>query len=302
MIERCLRSIMNQSYPHIEHIVIDGGSSDNTIEVLDFYREKYCLRWISEPDQGMYDAINKGLSLARGEIISYLNTDDFYFPYTVQTVVEAFLSTDADIIYGDWINYYTEFGFVEFLPTPPLDKYDMMVFGVLPQPSVFIRRRVFDAVGGFDLKYKLIADNEFFTRAAFNGFRISKINEVLSCQVIHGGNTLAGNPRSQTAADAELKCYRAIYRDLTIGSEGLRGYLCLARAAITERIYPLLWRIWLYKYLVRVTLRYSGHWDRFYHFYSRAPISWWKLVGYCLSRRSKTLFRYCVDPSFLERI
>src|SRR5690349_9655830 len=90
LIESTLRSVRSQSYPNVEHIVVDGGSTDGTLEVLRRYEGTYGLRWMSEPDQGMYDAINKGLAMARGEILAYLNTDDLYLPWTIDTVVSTF--------------------------------------------------------------------------------------------------------------------------------------------------------------------------------------------------------------------
>jgi len=140
------------------------------------------IRWLSEKDAGIYDAVNKGLSLAKGDIIAYLNTDDFYFPYTVETVVDVFNSTDADIVYGDWVNLYYPSANLELLPWLKLSKYDLLSDYNLPQPTVFIRRNVFEKIGNFNLDYTLVADNEFFTRAALAGFKLVKIEEVLAGQ------------------------------------------------------------------------------------------------------------------------
>ena len=106
LIESTLRSVRSQSYPHVEHIVVDGGSTDGTLAVLRRYEGTYGLRWISEPDHGMYSAINKGLAMARGQVLAYLNSDDLYFPWTVETVVAAFRShPEADLVHGDvwWV-------------------------------------------------------------------------------------------------------------------------------------------------------------------------------------------------------
>lgn len=85
-----IKSLLNQSYQNFEHIVIDGGSTDGTVELLKKYESQYNMRWISEPDNGIYDAVNKGIKMAKGEIIAYLNSDDFYFPWTLEVVANFF--------------------------------------------------------------------------------------------------------------------------------------------------------------------------------------------------------------------
>ncbi len=88
-IEKCILSIMNQNYSNYEHIIVDGGSTDGTLDIIKKYEDKYSMRWISEKDNGMYDAICKGFSMASGEIFAWLNSDDIYMPWTFQAVNEA---------------------------------------------------------------------------------------------------------------------------------------------------------------------------------------------------------------------
>lgn len=214
IISQCINSIKKQSYTNWEHIVVDAASKDNTVEILRNEETKYNLRWISEQDEGIYDAVNKGISLANGDIIAYLNTDDFYFPYTIETVVDVFNSTDADIVYGDWVNLYYPSANLELLPWMKLSKYDLLSDYNLPQPTVFIRRNVFEKIGNFNLDYTLVADNEFFTRAALAGFKLVKIEEVLAGQTIHQNNLLAGNSSSRVTALEEGIKYRQYYQKL----------------------------------------------------------------------------------------
>jgi glycosyltransferase involved in cell wall biosynthesis len=214
IIEQCIDSIKKQSYSNVEHIVVDGSSSDNTITILENEDRKYNLRWISEKDQGIYDAVNKGIKLAKGDIIAYLNTDDFYFPYTIETVVSIFNDTDADLVYGDWINLYYQSGTLELLPWMNFTKYDLLSDYNLPQPAVFIKRTVFEKMGNFNLSYRLVADNEFFTRTALAGFKLIKINEFLAGQTIHESNLLAGNSKAVSMAKEEGMRYRKYYQDI----------------------------------------------------------------------------------------
>src|SRR6266511_2126965 len=85
----CLASVASQTYEPIEHIVVDGGSTDGTVEMLGGYRASHRFQWISRPDDGMYDAINKGISLAHGDVLAYLNSDDLYLPWSVEVAVRA---------------------------------------------------------------------------------------------------------------------------------------------------------------------------------------------------------------------
>jgi glycosyltransferase involved in cell wall biosynthesis len=100
-----LQSVRDQRYGEVEHVVVDGGSSDNTLAILSAHKQTSRFRWTSGPDAGMYDAVNKGLRMARGEILAYLNSDDLYLPWTIQTAVD-FLQAhpDVDLVYGDYIS------------------------------------------------------------------------------------------------------------------------------------------------------------------------------------------------------
>jgi glycosyltransferase involved in cell wall biosynthesis len=213
IIQECIDCIKNQSYKNIEHIVIDGASTDHTLDILKREQKNYNLQWISEKDRGVYDAVNKGIKLAKGQIVTYLNTDDFYFPYSVEVIVKKFLESSADIIYGDWLNLDYDTCFMEFLPCMHLNKYDLLLGGYLPQPAVFLRREVFEKIGVFDIDFKLMADNEFFTRAAVQGAKIEKVDEFIAGQMLHGTNLLAGNGNDsvQDITRAEGQRYRSYY-------------------------------------------------------------------------------------------
>jgi len=202
-IETTIKSVLNQTYNNIEYIVVDGNSNDTTKNILEKYAERNLLSYISEPDTGMYDAINKGLSMATGDILAYINTDDYYFPWTVSRVVEAFQKSETDLVFGDclvndlankasWINIYPRF----------TNRY-LRVGHLIPQPTVFFKRNVFETVGAFGKNVNLLADCEYWLRSIDCGFVMSKINEVLAVECNHG-DTLRNKFLAQIDAEKAL--------------------------------------------------------------------------------------------------
>jgi len=144
-IEETILSVKNQDYPNIEHIIVDGGSTDNTLDVLKKYEGTYNMRWISEPDEGQSDAINKGINMASGDIIAWLNSDDVYFfTHSVSEVVDFFRKDKTtDVVFGDLayidrkgkvfrIHAYREFNYKNLLQR----RYE------LGQPAMFLRNYV----------------------------------------------------------------------------------------------------------------------------------------------------------------
>ena len=184
-IEEAILSVKKQSYPNIEHIVIDGGSTDNTLAVLTRYQGSYNMRWLSKPDRGMYDGINHGLAMARGEIIAYLNTDDVYLPWTVETVAAYFTAhPEIDLVFGDQFLLDMD-GRVSLQFQPPF-RSSLLRSGwsPLPQPTVFWRSKVYEALGGFDHSLQFAGDWDYWVKAA-ERFRFGQIRELLAMSRIH---------------------------------------------------------------------------------------------------------------------
>ena len=193
-IELCLDSVEAQTFDDLEHIVIDGGSTDGTLEVLEG-RGSSRLQWISEPDSGMYDAINKGMRRARGRVLAYLNSDDLYLPWSIEAAVER-LDQGFDFVYGDLgIVERTESGWV-FYPQfyVPFDLGYYTHFATLGQPTVFWTRNALERNGLFDTSYKLLGDCEYWVRAATSGARFSHVHEVLALQIEHEQTLRATHP------------------------------------------------------------------------------------------------------------
>ena len=186
LLEWTIKSIRNQTYPNVEHIVMDGASTDGTIDLLRDLEGSYRLRWTSESDPGMYHAINKGLALATGEILAYLNSDDLYLPWTIELVVETFRrNPDADFVFGDAVAVDEETGNQTLYWIPPFDLDFIRRSGFLAQPAVFWRRRVFDDEGGFDESLRYVADCDYWMRMGAQR-RFVKVPEFLAIERNHG--------------------------------------------------------------------------------------------------------------------
>ncbi len=165
-IEYTIKSVLSQHYDDIEHIIVDGGSTDNTIRIVESYGEQIA-KFISEPDRGIYDAMNKGIKLASGDIIGILNSDDFYAsPNIISTVVQRFQEKQVDSIFGDLV----------FVPADNLSKVvryyssakfhpEQFAYGWMPaHPTFFVKREAYDRYGLFKTDYKIAADYELLIR------------------------------------------------------------------------------------------------------------------------------------------
>jgi glycosyltransferase involved in cell wall biosynthesis len=162
----CIASVNEQTYPDIEHLVIDGASKDNTVDIIRNMPNRVS-HLVSEPDKGIYDAMNKGIALATGDVIGILNSDDFYStPDAIAKIVSVFEKGQVDGVYGDIcfvrpenlnkvVRYYSARWF-----NPSLFRFGFMP----PHPSIYIRRRCFQELGYYKADYKIAADYELLIR------------------------------------------------------------------------------------------------------------------------------------------
>jgi len=162
-----IESVSSQTYRSVEHIVVDGASTDGTLEVLERFRDRLS-KIVSEPDEGIYAAMNKGLSLATGDVIGTLNSDDVYVDENVLALVaEVFRDDSVDVCYGDI--FYVDKGdlnrIVRHWKSEPYRPGLFEQGWMPPHPSFFIRRRVLGRVGLFEPRYRFAADFDFMLRA-----------------------------------------------------------------------------------------------------------------------------------------
>jgi glycosyltransferase len=165
-IKKTFHSIINQTLKDVQWVVVDGGSSDGTLSFLKSLSMKNLII-ISEKDKGVYDAMNKGIELAEGSVIHFLNSDDYYSDNTVlETIWDIFISVDPEIIAAG-INYLDDKGLVGnriWIPVRP-SKYDFETGWQCPHPGFFISKKLLNKIGKYNLSYDISADYDYTTRA-----------------------------------------------------------------------------------------------------------------------------------------
>ncbi len=177
-----IESVLTQSYSDIEYIIVDGASSDSTMAIVGEYKDNIA-KVVSEPDKGIYDAMNKGIKLSTGDVVGILNSDDFLSDSTIITDVAYALENDTRIagIYGDLV--YVQRNNVE----KKVRDYSSSFFAkwkirfglMLPHPTLYLRRDVFSKFGFYKLDYRVAADFEFITRLVERGVALKRLPKVM---------------------------------------------------------------------------------------------------------------------------
>jgi len=187
-IEDTILSVKNQDYPNIEHIIVDGGSTDNTLDILKKYEGTYNMRWISRSDRGQADAVNRGFKMARGKIIGWLNSDDVFFTKDVVSfIVKRFeeFGDSADVIYGNSVVIDENKRILKFVQTVPWHSFSRLLrANYIEQPSVFLRKKVVQKFK-LDVNIDLPMDYEYWLRLSKNGVKFKYVNKILSAERWH---------------------------------------------------------------------------------------------------------------------
>lgn len=185
-IQATIESVLNQDYPNIEYIVMDGGSTDDTVDILKSYGDR--IRWVSEKDRGQADAVNKGIGCARGQIIGWLNSDDTYLEGAVSKMVSYFKShPDTDMVYGE--GFYTDKQGVitERYLTEKYNRDRLAQMCIICQPTAFFTKEIVERVGLLDVEHQLSMDYELWLRMAKYG-KISYIPEYIATSRMYEEN------------------------------------------------------------------------------------------------------------------
>ena len=190
-IDQTIESVLSQNIPALEYIVMDGGSSDETVKILKRYEGR--LRWVSEKDNGQADAINKGIKATKGEIIGYLNSDDIYYPGALTAVLAFFKKhPEVDVVYGDADHIDLNGTVIEPYYTEDWDYDRLKEVCFLCQPSVFFKRRLIKKAGLFDSGLRYCMDYEYWLRlGAITPF--ARLNKKLAGSRMYGENKTLGS-------------------------------------------------------------------------------------------------------------
>ena len=168
-LEATIQSVLAQEYADLEYIIVDGGSTDGSVDIIQKYADQLSW-WVSEPDQGQADGINKGLRRARGEVVAWLNSDDLYLPGAIQDAVDALrIDPDLGMVFGDAITVDPDGRPLNRLAFGDWGLPELMCFRIICQPAVFMRRSALDQVGYLDENFHYMLDHHLWLRIANKG-------------------------------------------------------------------------------------------------------------------------------------
>ena len=219
-LQRALDSVQSQTYKDIEHVIIDGASTDGTRKLIEAYAKQHKnVKWVSEKDNGIYDAINKGIRLATGDVIGFLHSDDmFYSVDSIGQIVAAFEQNQADVVYGD-LQYMRGNKVVRRWKSNAFNPRALKYGWMPPHPTVYVRREVYQQVGEYDSWFRISADYDMILRIFTAGYNTHYIPEVLVCMETGG----ASNKNTKARLSKTMEDYIVLKKN-HVGA----GYLTVA--------------------------------------------------------------------------
>lgn len=197
---RTVQSVISQGFDEIEYIVIDACSTDSTIEQISEYKEH--VKLFSESDSGIFDGMNKGVELSQGQIIGIINSDDWYLSGSLQTVWDAFQNLDCDVLIGG-VDVYLNNNQIE----SRIHNVNELETHMVSHPGVFVKRRVYEEIGGYSLTYRVASDYDFLLRVLKSGYKLSAIQKSISAYSL-GGYSDSPKVRIKSIFETEIIRHR----------------------------------------------------------------------------------------------
>lgn len=247
-LESTILSVIGQLYPNLEYIIMDGGSTDNSIDIIRKY-EKHFAFWESVPDKGQSDAINKGFRIATGDILAWINSDDMYLPHTFRFISEYFSSNcDDKIVFGNCLKFNQETKKVYGSDVESSHKkFDISLCDYIIQPSCFWSRQIWEKVGPLNVDLAFGLDWDWFIRAQKLNLKFEPISEFLSIYRIHAQHKTGTGGQDRIYELAKIyekyhssmisRCYLKVHMDQKV---------VFARSLIQKfRLYRVLDPSWL---------------------------------------------------------
>ncbi|MBW1612939.1 MAG: glycosyltransferase [Deltaproteobacteria bacterium] len=230
-----IESIVIQKYPNFEHIIIDNQSTDKTIELLKGYKHLPYLKWISETDEGQTDAINKGFKIASGDIIAWLNADDYYLPGTFEVVSEFFNRTqNYDILYGQCMLVDENKKKLRIKKEHIFDYGVLLYYGCyIPSTSTFLKRHIIDEGHFLDSTYRVTMDYEYYVRLSSIGYRFGFLPKTLAAFRWHKRNISVINSEKR--------------REERLRVQHMYGFKITSKYSIQTKLYDLAARFYRIK-------------------------------------------------------
>lgn len=209
-----MQSVLNQTFKDVDYIIVDGGSKDSTIDIVKEFEPKFegRLRWVSERDKGIYDAMNKGVRMAQGEIVGILNSDDFFASdHVLETVNDAFTKNPTiDGVYADvrYVNWNDTRKTVRIFSGKDFKREKLCWGKMPPHPSFYVKRECYDKFGLYSLDYPICADYDMFVKMIWGGnINTLYINEIF-VNMRSGGTSSSGLKVHRKIMKERMRCVR----------------------------------------------------------------------------------------------
>jgi glycosyltransferase involved in cell wall biosynthesis len=224
-LEETILSVLNQNYPNLEYIIIDGGSTDNSVEIIKKY-ENHIAYWVSEEDRGQSHAVNKGFARATGEIMGWLNSDDTYLPDTFRYIAAFFCQhPDVEVVYGDQVLTDQQGNYIRLKHELTYSYHRLCYHMYQSQPATFFKRSVIQKVGSLDEGLYYTMDHEFFLRLG-RKCRVQHLPHLLATYRLHASGKSASHGESKHFQEvkAMLQKYRPKYSNIVQVNEVMEAF------------------------------------------------------------------------------